>query len=72
MHAGFTWFANLLIIVGLYCTSPKRRWPFLVTAAGEAIYVASSVVRGQVDLAFICIIFMVLAIRNFNKWGLEV
>jgi hypothetical protein len=71
MNTGFTWTANLLIIVGLYYVSPKRRWPFFVTAVGEAIYVAVALLSGQVDLAFICLIFFCLASRNFFKWGIE-
>jgi hypothetical protein len=32
--------------------------------------VAKSITSGEVDLAFMCIIFTILAIRNFNKWGI--
>jgi hypothetical protein len=68
MDARLTWTANLLIVVGLCFLSQKRRWPFLFTITGEAIYVAAALASGQWDLAFICVVFCGLAVKNLASW----
>ena len=63
------WFANVFLVVGLWMVGNKARWAFILTAVGEAIWTVTSILRGQFDLAFICVVFTILAIRNWFKWG---
>ena len=71
MDTTLAWIANAITIVGLYYMSPKRRWPFLLIALSETLYMAVSVVRLQAEWVFICAIFLGMAIRNYSKWGSE-
>lgn len=64
-----TWFANLLIIWGTINLSDKKRWAFLLIAAGESIWTGCSLWRQQWDIMSICLIFSVLAVRNWLNWG---
>lgn len=63
------WFANLLIVIGLWTLGHKWRHAFLFSIAGEAIYTVNSLRAGHYELAFICVVFCVLAFRNWLKWG---
>jgi len=63
------WLANLLLIVGFFSMSPRRRWPFLVTVAGEALWLAVGAYRCEPDIVFICAVFGLLAARNYLRWG---
>lgn len=60
--------ANLLIIAGLYYIGGRKRWAFLLTGVGEAVWTVYSLATVQWDLAWICAIFTVLAVRNFVLW----
>jgi hypothetical protein len=64
-----TWFANFLIVIGLWQVGGRRRSAFMFTFAGEAIWTVVSLYGGMYDLAAICALFSVLAARNWCKWG---
>ena len=63
------WFANALIVIGLWTLGYKWRHAFLFSIAGEAIYTVVAYRTGQLELAFICFVFCVLALRNWVKWA---
>lgn len=63
------WFANLLIVIGLWTLGYKWRHAFLFSIAGELIYTLVSYARGDYELCTICIVFCILAFRNWWKWG---
>lgn len=63
-----TWIANALIVIGLWLIGSKRRSAFLFSVLGEAIWTAVSLWRGMYDLAAICAVFAVLAVRNWWMW----
>ena len=67
-----TWFANLLILIGMFLTGRKVRVCFLFAAAGETIWTACACCSGQYDLASICGVFVVMALLNYRKWGQDV
>lgn len=65
------WFANVLLVVGLWMVGDKVRWAFLFTIIGEAIWVCVAIARAQWDMAAICAVFAALAVRNWIKWASE-
>jgi hypothetical protein len=71
MDVIFAWAANLILIVGSFCLSPKSRWPLACMMIGDSAWVGVGVARGQADIAFICVVFTVIAARNLRKWRSE-
>jgi hypothetical protein len=63
------WAGNLALIISLYAMHPRRRWPFVMSVVGEALWLVVSVDRRSADMIFLCVVFCVLAVRNFVKWG---
>ena len=66
-----TWVANGLIVIGMILIGGKRRSAFLFSAAGELLWTGAAAVKGMWDLAFICGLFVVLALVNWKRWGSE-
>lgn len=64
-----TFGANLLIVAGLWFAGSRKRWAFLLTAAGEAAWTAYSAYGGMWDLTWICAVFTVIGVVNFVRWG---
>ena len=65
------WLANILIVIGLWQIGNRKRTAFLFTITGELIWTIKAFVFEQYDLAFICAIFCILAVRNWIKWKSE-
>jgi hypothetical protein len=63
-----TWVANALILWGMYLVGRKRKACFLFSATGELIWTVCACRSGQYDLAFICGVFVVVALLNYRKW----
>jgi hypothetical protein len=63
------WIGNLLIVIGLYKIGDKWRHAFLFSIAGEVLYIARSLAGRDYALAFICVVFCAMALRNWIKWG---
>jgi hypothetical protein len=63
------WFGNIFLVLGLYLIGFKWRPAFLFSVVGEAVWITLAIQRHQYDLAFMCVVFGVMAIRNFIKWG---
>ncbi len=62
------WVANIFICIGLWKQGSKIATAYVFTIIGEAIWCIYSLYSKQYDLAFICVIFCVLAARNLWKW----
>jgi hypothetical protein len=62
------WLANALCVVGVWGVGSKRRGAFLVTIAGELLWVVVALDRGMYDLAAVCLLFGVLAFRSWYQW----
>jgi len=63
------WIANIIVLIGTFLVGEKRRSAFLWLAAGEALWAAVGLARKETDIAFVCIIFTVMALVNYYKWG---
>jgi hypothetical protein len=63
------WIGNILIAVGLWGIGSKKRSAFLWSIVGESVWVFYSLTIGMYDLAAICVVFALLALRNWIKWG---
>ena len=57
------WIGNILIVIGLWRIGSKKRDAFLWQAVGEVSWVVKSTYYEQWDLAFMCSVFTVLAVR---------
>lgn len=63
------WIANAIVLWGMFLIGNKSRLGFLVTVVGELMWSAVGVVRGELDLMIICLLFAGMAVRNYVKWA---
>jgi hypothetical protein len=63
------WVGNFFIVLGLWQIGNKKRYAFILSLLGESAWVGYAMVIRMYSLAFICLIFAVLALRNYIKWG---
>jgi hypothetical protein len=63
------WVGNLLLCLGIWEIGNRRRVAHLYSAAGELAWIIKSLYGGLYDLAFMCVVFLVLALRCWFKWG---
>lgn len=64
------WIANALLLIGFWLIGKKYRIAFLFTFAGEVLWVITCIAREtSLDMIAICLVFAVLALRNFILWG---
>lgn len=61
---------NIAIVAGLWGIGNKRRGAFVFSMIGESAWIVKSALLGMWDLAFICVIFFVMALRAYRKWKL--
>jgi len=66
---GLSWFANAVILVAQWNVGNQHRWAFIVSFIGEAIWVTYAVIEHKWSLAFICVFFALMAVRNYIKWA---
>lgn len=69
MTALLGWVGNVFLVWGIWEIGNRRRFAHLLTVIGETAWIAKSLIVGQYDLAFICVVFLVLAARCWVKWG---
>lgn len=65
------WVGNVFLIIGLWLVGDKARKAFIFSVIGESIWIYYAMDKKMYDLAFICVIFALLALRNWIKWGKE-
>jgi hypothetical protein len=65
------WVGNIFIVTGLWLIGSKNRKAFYFSVLGEALWVIKSLYADQYDLAVICCVFAVLAVRSYISWGKE-
>lgn len=63
------WIGNLFIVAGLWGVGNKRRGAFGFSVAGEILWTGNAALRHDWALATICVVFSVLAVRSYIKWG---
>lgn len=68
MLTTLSWIANAFIITGLYLVGNKKRGAFLYTITGETLWLVAAIGWQLWSMAFVCAIFVGLAVRNYIKW----
>lgn len=63
------WGASIVLFAGLWFVGNRARWAFLFTIVGEVAWVVIALNREQYDLAAICAVFGLLALRSLILWG---
>ena len=63
------WIGNIFIVVGLWGVGNKNRNAFLFSIAGESAWIANAYLRSDWALTSICIVFLLMAVRGYIKWG---
>jgi hypothetical protein len=62
------WIGSIALAAGLYGIGNKKRNAFLLSMLGESLWIIKSCILGMWDLAAICVVFLVLAIRAYRTW----
>jgi len=65
----FGWLGNALIIAGAWNIGCKRRWGFLLSISGGCCWALEGLLIGKADLVFIESVMLLVALRNYIKWG---
>lgn len=63
------WIGNFFIVAGLWEVGNRNRAGFLASIAGETAWIANAYSRGDWALTSICVVFLLMAIRGYIKWG---
>ena len=63
------WIGNILILVGVWNLGNRKRIAFLFAMAGESLWLVNALAAGWFDLAFISLVAVGMACRNWIKWG---
>ena len=63
------WVGNVFLLAGAWAVGGRRRWGFLATAAGEAVWSAYVAWLGHWDMLFICVTFGLMAGWNYFRWA---
>jgi hypothetical protein len=67
----FGWAASAALLVGLWLAGSKKWWGFAFTIVGETTWVFVALGLGMYDLAFVCVAFVAVAVRNAVRWRRE-
>ena len=66
------WIGNAMLFVAVWQLGNKRRWAFLLTFAGDMVWLVASL-RSESEewaaMVFSCVVFGALALRNWWVWG---
>ena len=62
------WLGNVLILLGVWLLAERRRVAWLLTIAGNAVWLSQSVRAKMPDLVFIQSTMVILAARNYWLW----
>lgn len=63
------WIANVFLVLGNFFVGYKWRPALLLVAIGEAIWLVRCWQLAAWDMMFICVVFLILAIKNYWQWG---
>jgi hypothetical protein len=62
------WAGNAFLLAGAFLVGEKSPTAFLLVFAGEAIWTIKVARMKQWDMLFICVVFGLLALRNYWLW----
>lgn len=63
------WVGNIFLILGMWLVGDKIREAFIFAFIGELLWTYYAWKKKEYGLVFICIIFAILAARNWYRWG---
>lgn len=63
------WIGNVFIVVGLWKVGNRSRDGFIASCVGELLWIANAYSRADWALTAICMVFLVMAVRGYVKWG---
>ena len=63
------WIGNILLIIGYLLVGNKVREAFIFTFVGEILWSYYALKKKEWALLAICLIFAVIAVRNWFLWG---
>ena len=63
------WVGNIFLILGMWLVGDKAREAFIFAFIGEFLWVYYAWKKKEWALVFICVIFALLAARNWFIWG---
>ncbi len=69
MNAALGWIGDVFIVVGLYGVGNRSRRAFLASIVGEACWILRATALRDWALAAICVVFLLMAVRSYIKWG---
>ena len=64
-----SWTGNCFLIAGLWQMGDKHRSAFLLSFIGEIPWTIYAIKQHDWALAFICLVFCGMAVRNWFKWS---
>ncbi len=63
------WLGSALILLGAWHIGHKRRMGFTIAITGSLCWVYVGISNGMFDLVFIESAMILMAVRNWRKWG---
>lgn len=63
------WIGNIFIVAGLWGVGNRSRNAFLLSITGETFWIANAYLRADWALTSICVVFLLMAVRGYVKWG---
>lgn len=62
------WIANTILLFGVIFLGKKWRTAFLFTFVGEVGWTVVAIAIGRTDMTALCVVFAILALRNWRLW----
>ena len=62
-------FGNIFLIIGSFMIGEKVPQAFLLIFLGELFWLSRGLLTKQLDVIIICVVFAVLALVNYYKFG---
>lgn len=63
------WLGNIFIVVGLYLMGNKNKNAFFFSFVGEVLWFFYAIAEKLYSLAFITVVFAVMAARGYYMWN---
>ena len=63
------WIGNIFIVAGLWGVGNRARNAFIFSIIGESFWIANAYLRTDWALTSICVVFLLMAVRGWVKWG---
>lgn len=67
--AYWSWILTVVSLAGLWTTGNRKRWGWLLSLGSEGLWIAYAILYHQYGFIVMSVIFSVIYIRNWRKWG---